>query len=67
MIAEIKIEMFMRNQSGQSTSLMLILSLVLMLTIIFVFNTSKLLSERQQAKMLADQAFMQLQHVRLVF
>ena len=46
----------MRNQSGQSTSLMLILSLVLMLTIIFVFNTSKLLSERQQAKMLADQA-----------
>ena len=46
----------MRNQLGQSTSLMLILSLVLMLTIIFVFNTSKLLSERQQAKMLADQA-----------
>ena len=46
----------MNHQSGQSTMLMLILSLVLMLTIVFVFNSSQLLSERQQAKMLADQA-----------
>ena len=36
--------------------LMLVLSLVLMLTMVFVFNSSQLLSERQQAKMLADQA-----------
>ncbi len=46
----------MKYQSGQSTILMLILSLVLMLTLVFVFNTSQLLSERQQAKMLADHA-----------
>lgn len=46
----------MKYQSGQSTMMMLVLSLVLMLTIVFVFNTSKLLSERQQAKMLADHA-----------
>lgn len=44
----------MKFQSGQSTMLMLVLSLVLMLTMVFVFNTSQLLSERQQAKMLAD-------------
>ncbi|WP_151768310.1 Tad domain-containing protein [Acinetobacter oleivorans] len=46
----------MKHQSGQSTMLMLIISLILMLTIVFVFNTAQLLSERQQAKMLADQA-----------
>lgn len=46
----------MKFQSGQSTMLMLVLSLVLMLTMVFVFNTSQLLSERQQAKMLADHA-----------
>lgn len=46
----------MKYQSGQSTLLMLIMSLILMLTIVFIFNTSQLLSERQQAKMLADQS-----------
>lgn len=46
----------MKYQSGQSTMLMLIVSLILMLTVVFVFNTAQLLSERQQAKMLADQA-----------
>ncbi|MBF7683657.1 Tad domain-containing protein [Acinetobacter sp. B5B] len=42
-------------QKGQSTVLILMFSLILILTFIFVFNTSKLLSERQQIKMLADQ------------
>lgn len=46
----------MKFQSGQSTLLILVLSLVLMLTIVFIFNSSQLLSERQRAKMLADQA-----------
>ncbi|MCG7220157.1 Tad domain-containing protein [Acinetobacter sp. AG3] len=46
----------MNYQSGQSTLLMLVMSLILMLTIVFIFNTSQLLSERQQAKMLADQS-----------
>jgi len=46
----------MKHQSGQSTLLMLVMSLILMLTIVFIFNTSQLLSERQQAKMLADQS-----------
>ncbi|MCF9047111.1 Tad domain-containing protein [Acinetobacter nectaris] len=41
-------------QKGQSTVLILVFSLILILTFIFVFNTSKMLSERQQIKMLAD-------------
>lgn len=45
----------MRNfQKGQSTILILVFSLILILTFIFVFNTSQMLSERQQIKMLAD-------------
>lgn len=44
-----------KSQKGQSTVLILMFSLILILTFIFVFNTSKMLSERQQIKMLADQ------------
>ncbi|SDC22201.1 Tad domain-containing protein [Acinetobacter boissieri] len=41
-------------QRGQSTILILVFSLILIITFIFVFNTSKMLSERQQIKMIAD-------------
>ena len=44
------------NQKGQALLLMLAFTLVLAVSMIYLFNTSQLLAERTQAKVLADHA-----------
>ena len=44
------------SQKGQALVLMLAFTLVLSISMIYLFNTSQLLAERTQAKVLADHA-----------
>lgn len=44
------------NQKGQALILMLAFTLILSISMIYLFNTSQLLAERTQAKVLADHA-----------
>lgn len=48
--------MHLSNQQGQALILMLAFTLVLGISIVYLFNTSQILAERTQAKVLADHA-----------